>query len=320
MATREDLFRAAKIIKDYPELDKYTEKAYKSLEEKIWRQNLESSPHGRPWFTSFHASSFPEKEKPCGRLALYTMMDTPNPEPMSPFLRGVADIGQAVEYQIVYRWGLSGITIGGSVPLWNGGQMHQVKFEDRSTWLTGSADAILDLRPEYEYVLPVDVKSKKHEVVEEMKKGTKSYDEKHFYQVQAYMYLCNRFHEEMGWSDIGLKPARGAFIYYASRQDPRFTAEFYVPIDWDVIENGINTLKTWKTSFESGVMPQRDKSWKWTEEPCKWCDMKKYACKPDYKDGVLYIKDSNAIKFSESLRKNYNFEEIEEEVKTRWKE
>jgi CRISPR/Cas system-associated exonuclease Cas4 (RecB family) len=318
MATRTDFFRKMGIVKEYPDLDKYTVKAYEDLEEKIWRENLESSPHGRPWFTSFHASSFPDDEKPCERKLLYTMMDIPNEKPNSPFLRAVADIGQAVEYQIVYRWGVAGLTLDAPVPKWDGDKMEQAKFTDRATWLTGSMDAILDLRPEWDAVTPVDVKSKAHNVVEEMRAKRRSYDKKHYLQVQAYLYLCNIFHEERGWKKLGLEPARGGFIYYASRQDPRTTAEFWVPIDWDLINKGIEVLKSVKENFENEQLPERPKGWKWTEEPCKWCDFKKHACKPDYKNKVKSLKDSNAIQFAMALRGSYNFDEVKREVEKRW--
>lgn len=313
-----ELFTKLGVIKDHPDLDKMTEKAYADLEEKIWKENLESSPHGRPWFTSFHASSFPEKDKPCGRKALYTMLDIPEPAPMSPFLRGVANIGQAVEYQIVYRWAKAGKTLGIDVPKNEGDPLVQLKFEDPKTWLTGSMDAVLDLRPEYDSVLPVDIKSKKHEIVEQMIMGQLSYEEKHFSQVQAYMYLCNEFHEKMGWDKLGLKPAKGAFIYYASRQDPRTAKEFYIPIDWDYIGEGIKNLLLWKNHFLEGTLPERDKSWRWTEQPCKWCVYKKEACKPDNKENILQIDQSKAIDFAKKLREKYDYEEIRKEVLERW--
>src|ERR1044072_2408782 len=109
--SRAELFRKLGVTQDGPNLDKFTHRAYVALEDRIWRENLESSPHGRPWHTSFHASSFSGDEKACGRKMLYTMLDVPNPEPFSPKLRATADIGQQVEYQIVYRWGLMGDTI-----------------------------------------------------------------------------------------------------------------------------------------------------------------------------------------------------------------
>ncbi len=319
MATRTQLFTHFGIIGQAPDLDGITKDAYEELEEKIWRNNLNSSPHGRPWFTSFHASAFPDRDKPCGRLALYTMLDIPRPEPSPPLLVATGDIGKAVEYQIVYRWGLKGITIGGSVPLWDGAHMSQVKFEDDDTWLTGSSDAILDLREwSIPYVVPVDVKSKNHDVVQEMQLGRKSYENKHYLQLQAYLYLCNIFHTDMGWGEMGLQPAEGGYIYYASRQNPRTAHAFFCPIDWELIERGRNLLREWREDFISDNLPERPREWRWTEEPCKWCPMKKYACKPDNKEKITRLTDSNAVTFAKELRPKYDYNEIKEEVIKRW--
>jgi hypothetical protein len=318
VASRRELFEKLRIIKLYPDLDQITEKAYKDLEDQVWRDNLNSSPHGRPWFTSFHASAFPNRDKPCGRLALYTMLDIPNAAPAPPFLVAAGGIGKAVEQQIVYRWAKAGLTLGMEVPESEDTPFEQVKFADEKTWLTGSADAILDLRPHLNSVVPVDIKSKKQDVVEDMRAGRKSYEEKHFNQVQAYLYLCNIFHEEMGWSEMGLEPAKSAYIFYASRQDPRTTAEFYIPIDWDFINSGLEQLALWRDSYLNDELPERPKEWRWTEEPCKWCPMKKYVCKPDNKAKVTKLSESNAIEFAKELRPSYDFEETKKEVLKRW--
>lgn len=315
---RKAFFKHFGVIKDHPDLDKITDDAYKQLERKNWTENLNSSPHGRPWHTSFHASGFPDKDKPCGRLALYTLMDIPQPEPASNLLVATGGIGQAVEYQIVYRWGLAGLTIGGSVPLWDGASATQCRFEDDSLWLTGSSDAILDLRQYgFDSVLPVDIKSKKTEVVQEMQQGIRSYEDKHYKQVQAYIYLAGIFHDDMGWGDMGLKPARSAFIYYASRENPRIAHAFYVERDSEFIGRNIELLQDWQSQFVNDTLPTRPKEWRWTEEPCKWCPMKKYVCKPDYKDGITDLRESNGVKFAKELRQ-YDYDKTKKEVTRRW--
>jgi len=148
--------------------------------------------------------------------------------------------------------------------------------------------------------------------------GERSYDEKHYIQVQAYIYLCRKYHVEMGWQDLGLKPAESGYIFYSSREDPRKTKEFYVEADYNLINDGIETLHEWKKNFLSGDLPERPKSWYWTIDPCKWCDFKKHVCKPDYKDKVTKIEDSHAMTFTKELRKNYDPEKIKERVLSRW--
>ncbi len=50
--------------------------AYKNRENRIWKEDLESAPHGAPWSTSFHASRFPgDPATACARQALYGLMN-----------------------------------------------------------------------------------------------------------------------------------------------------------------------------------------------------------------------------------------------------
>lgn len=319
MATRTQFFEHFGVIGQGPDLDKITEAAYKTREEKIWRGNLNNSPHGRPWFTSFHASAFPGDTRPCGRLAMYTLLDIPRDEPNPPLLIATGGIGQAVEHQIVSRWGWEGLTIGGSVPLWEGGPSSQVKFEDDSTWLTGSSDAILDLREwGLKYVVPVDVKSKNHDVVQEMQLGRRSYEEKHYLQLQAYIYLCNLFHRDMGWEAMGLEPAEGGYIYYSSRQNPRVAHGFFVKRNDELIERGVALLREWRQLFIEDKLPIRPKEWRWTEEPCKWCPMKRHACKPDNKEKIEKLNESKGVEWVSNFREDYDYNKTKQEVIDRW--
>lgn len=300
------------VLKGYPDIVKITNDAFISLEKKIWEGNLEDAPHGRPWHTSFHASQFPSLTRPCGRKALYTMMDVPNAEPISPFLRGVAEIGKAVENIIVDRWRHAGILLEIS-------EEEQMKFSDDDTWLSGATDAILDLRPICDTVVPTDVKSKAIKVIDQMIEGERSYDEKHYIQVQAYIYLCRKFHIEMGWADLGLKPAESGFIIYAAREEPTKIKEFYIEADYELISEGIRTLQEWREDFKDDILPERPKSWMWTLDPCKWCDFKKHVCKPDYKAGITKLSESHAVEFTKNLRSNYDPDIIKERVLDRWR-
>lgn len=316
--TREDFFRILGAVTGGPRLDRKTEEAYAALEKEIWKKDLDSSPHGRPWHTSFHASSFPGHEKVCGRAALYTLLDVPPAGPITPRLRALSEIGKAVEYQIVYRWGKAGLTIGGAHPLKDGDPITQVGFADPETWLTGASDSILNLMPDWDCALPVDIKSKAHDVVENMKLGKVSYDIKHYMQLQGYIYLASKFHEEMGWDKLGLKPAQGGIIYYVSRQDPRFTREFFVDANWNFIRLAKERMIEWKKMFAEDVLPPRPKEWKWTEEPCKWCTFKRDACKPDYKNSIVKLSESKSIEFAKRIRPSYNLETKQKEVFNRW--
>ncbi len=316
---REDFFRILGAITRGPNVDKVTEEAYAAIEKEIWKMDLDSSPHGNKWHTSFHASSFPGHEKVCARAALYTLLDIPPAGPITPRLRAMAEVGKAVEYQIVYRWAKSGILLGGDYSQLNDGDdIKQVGFYDPDTWLTGSSDALLDMRPHWDSVLPVDIKSKGHHIIENMKIGKMSWELKHYMQVQGYIYLANKFHTNKGWDKLGLKPAKGGVIYYVSRQDPRFTHEFYVDANWNFINAAVERMKKWKEMFENDVLPPRDKEWKWTEEPCKYCTFKRDSCKPDVKAQVEKLSESKSLTFAKRIRPSYNLATKLEEVINRW--
>jgi len=303
---RESYFRAAQIIKDGPSLDNWTERAYTEVEEKRWRSNDEH------FCSSFYASFFPGAEKNCRCQALYKLMNIPEEKPMTPGGVGVVHVGKCIEEQIVEHWHKLGITLGAEYP-------EQVYVTDEETWLTGYVDAVLDLRPDWYYVLPVEIKSKKNNVIEYMKIGGQSYDEKHYYQLQAYILWCIRNHNKRGWNKLGLMPAQGGIIYYVSREDPRNTHEFYVEMDEAIMREAEEQLKLWKENFINDELPPRPKEWRWTEEPCKWNPYKK-LCKQDHKDGVVKLSESNAVKFALEHDPSYNIDKIRKRVTDRWQQ
>jgi hypothetical protein len=311
--TREQLYRTLNIINDGPDLEAVTKKAMVEFEQKKW---IEGDNHIT---TSFYASQFPGDDKACQRKMLYQLMNIPYVDPISPKLRGQTEMGNAAEYYIVHRLIAAGKTLSGSGPVHYGEKIEQTKFEDPDTWLSGATDLILDLREEgYKSVLPVDIKSKDHEVIQNMRIGIRSYDEKHYQQVQAYIYFCRKFHEDMGWRDMGLLPAKGAIIYYVSRQDPTFVKQFYVDQDDAAIEKAVENMQQAKDAWLNGFLPERPKDWKWTEEPCKWCPFKREACKKDWKDGVKELDKSNGIEFAKHVNPSYDYEEIKLKIGKRW--
>lgn len=309
---REIFLKQMGVLKGHPDLVKLTKEAYESSEHSLHQDDLNDA-EGRHRTTSFFASSFPMAPRPCGRKAIYSLMDVPQAAPNSIFMRGVVEIGKAVEEQIVDRWIEAGLMLSGKE-----GNEKQIRFTDNETWLSGAADAVLDLRPSLNTVVPVDIKSKTTKVLDEMIAGERSYDEKHYAQVQAYIFLCRKYHVEMGWEDLGLKPAESGYIFYASREEPTKTHQFFIEADYELINDGINTLKDWKANFLSGELPERPKGWLWTLDPCRWCDFKRDICKPDHKAGVTHIEDSHAIEYTKKLRKNYSPEETKERVVARW--
>ena len=277
--SREDLLKKLNIIPNGgPDLEAVVKKAMTQFELDTWK---EPSDHVT---TSFYASQFPGDEKSCSRKMLYQLMNVPYVDPIPPKLRGQTEMGNAAEYWIVHRLMTTGKVLSSELPETYGDKVKQTKFSDELTWLSGATDLIMDMSDEgYEYILPVDIKSKDHNVIQDMRVGARGYDIKHYYQVQAYIYFCRKFHEEMGWK---LKPAKAGMLYYVSRQDPTFVKQFYFDMDEEAIARGIELLTQTKEDWHNDVLPERPSEWKWTEEPCKWCPFKREACKKDWKEGV----------------------------------
>jgi len=238
-------------------------------------------------------------------------MNFPEPEPISPKGIGVMEAGKCVEEQIVERWSKMGIVLGPPYP-------EQLRIEIEGLWLTGYIDSVLNLNPDWPYVLPVEIKSKKNTVIEYMKVGGQSYDEKHYMQLQAYLFYCIHEHYRLGWDELGLEPAIGGIIYYVSREDPRNTHEFYIEANWDAMALANKRLEYWKEYFQSDLLPPREKEWKWTEEPCKWCPFKKHVCKPDHVAGIVNLSESHGVEFAREHTPSYNVENIKRRVEDKW--
>lgn len=329
-----------------------TKKAYEDRELRIWADDLENSPHGRPWHTSFHASSFPGDDPvACGRMAVYGLLNVPDPEPTSRFLRSVADAGVAIEDEHVKRWEEAGRLLSNSASA-----DYQTGFTDGVHWLTGNCDALL-LPAGWTRPHVVEVKSKSQTKIDEMKNGTRGPDPKHRRQCLTYVGFmheqANRFKDAVvckhSWklatgidTDYGrnyycsdhdsdecligfdLEPCTTGSIFYISRDDPSQTHEFFMRYDPDFMKAGREKLAAWKKSFEDGKLPERPRTEDgklsgWSVEPCKWCDLKKHVCKPDYQAGIDNLSDSHAINFTKTIRPNYDLEDTRKAVLDRWK-
>lgn len=341
--SRQDLFRRTGIVGIVEPL---TKKAYEERELKIWKEDLESSPHGAAWHTSFHASSSPgDDQEACGRKAIYTLMNVPNPEPTGRFLRTVADAGMAVEAELIKRWEEMGVLLSAGIK-----DELQTNFKDEEHWLTGSTDAIL---LPYRSYTPhaVEIKTKAEDKVNEMKNFMRSYDKKHGLQCKTYIDFAHN--EQKRWKKvcvcektwrlatnivggkcrihggdsclimIDLQPCVSGSIYYLSRDNPSNTHEFIFEYDPDFMRQGREKLALWRDHFLAGTLPERpqhasEKIVGWSEDPCKFCSMKRDVCKLDWKEGINNLNESNAIKLSQRHRPSYDYETTRKAVLDRW--
>lgn len=300
--TREELFRALHIVEDGPNLDKFIEIAYKKFEQDKLNDR---------WLTSaFYASNYPG-EKGCGRQALYKLMNIPEEEPsINSNGRAIMDAGKGIESSLVEKWQNLGILLN-PYP-------DQLKIEFDGLWLAGYIDAILNLYPDWDAVMPIEVKTKSEKVIEQMKVGAKDYDELHYNQLQAYIFYCINEHDKNGWGELDLKPARGGIILYISRDNPRNMVHFYVEADTELMLSANAKLGLWKQHFLNDDLPLRPKEWKWTQEPCKWCPFKKNICKPDHLEGIVKLSESHGVAFAKNIDPSYNLDNIRERISERW--
>lgn len=306
MATRAEMFARLGINK--PIVEPIVNAAYEKEEEQIWRENLQSSPHGEPWHTSFHASSFPgDNPKACGRRAIYTLLNIPETEPINRMVRATGDAGKDIEIQIGKRLERAGVLLSESPDA-----EHQTGFVDEEHWLTGSPDFII-FAPQINRPHVIEVKCKSAKVIEDMQTGKRSFFPEHRNQALTYIGFVN---EENLWPDYD--PCDSGSIYYLSRDNPSESHEFKFSLNVEFMKSGKEKLKEWQEYFLAQKLPPRPKSWKWTEHPCKWCPVKK-LCKLDDKEGVEDLADSNAVKFAEKTYTfDYNYEKTYSRVLERW--
>ncbi len=306
--TRQHLYEELGLIQV---VERATAAAMKVVEERTWHGDLDSSPHGAPWHTSFHVSAFPgDNPKACGRAALYSLLKIPKKEPIPRSGRGVMEVGKAIEEMLVETWHKAGIllTEPPSAPI-----QTQLRFPE--LWLTGGVDAVI--RPEgWSRGHVCEVKSKDQEVIMAMKRGERSFDPQHRLQLMPYIWLAGRAASFL-WPDID--GVDSGSIYYVSRQQPHMTHEFFFRLDEQCIRLGQKKLAEWREFYLAGKLPPRDKDWGWSDTPCKFCDWKRDTCKPDDKAKVEDLSESHGIEFAKSVYSDgYDYEETRKRVLKRW--
>ncbi len=296
------------------------EEAYAAVSHRRWRLQLDDSPHGHPWHTSFHASQFPGDSMACGRAAMYQLMDLP--KKVAPRrLQLTATAGKAMEVDLVNMLDQHGRLI--SAPP---DAEVQTGFEIPELMLTGTVDSAISIggRP-----VPVEIKTKHESQIEEMRLGQRGPDDKHVAQLKAQLGLI-RDAQESGqlWSEM--KPLEYGYIYYLPR-DTKYnpslsvpTAEFYVEYDKKFFETGLENLRKFIGYWNDEVLPhvetkgtksKHPMGWRWSYSPCKFCDYKK-ICQADHKAGITDLSESTGIE--DNPRVTYSYEAARQRVEDRW--
>lgn len=191
-------------------MDPMTNDLMRERSERAHVEDEHDSPHSRPWFTSFHASTFPgDPLEACSRKLVYRMMNIPSAEgAMPPWVTTTATMGKAGELDIAQAWFEGGrllaIPEDPTKP-----NLHQVSFVDKEHWLTGSVDLPI-LPPGWRKPHIVEVKFKADDVLVEMINGRQMMrngqivielrgpDEAHIRQVNAGIGLAH----EHDWGEV----------------------------------------------------------------------------------------------------------------------
>jgi CRISPR/Cas system-associated exonuclease Cas4 (RecB family) len=316
-------------------LDDLTNWAYKTVEEKKHREQLDDSPHGDPWHVSNHASKFPgDHPLACPRAALYGLMDFAREAgdrkarnvPFDRAGRTIMAAGKAIEVELVQTYADAGILLSAKPT-----EKIQTGFEHSEAWLTGSVDCVV-CWPDTNMAVPIEVKSKYQAVIDEMKLGKRGPDLGHVFQLKTQLALITiAMAAKKIWQDYD--PPTHGYIYYLSRDRPSDTAEFKVQLDMKFFEAGIKRLKQWKQWFLEDVLPEEPKGkrttnfghpmgaagFKWSQLPCQWCDYKK-TCQLDFRQSITTLSESVGVDRTRAARGEYDVAKAVKEVKDRWPE
>lgn len=324
--------------------------AFKCEAQKEWRSG-DVSPHGMPWHTSFHGSSFPGDDPlVCGRAQVYGLLNPAKKAPVEPWLQCWFDIGSDIEHRFVSRLDNYGILLSNNVV---GGDEIQTGFTDTGTWLTGSTDAIILPRWQRKAHM-IEIKTTSDEKVKAMladRNNTVSSHEKYLRQIKCYIGMAHEMpysplvticrvsgtlmdgirckHCVSGECDpvlIRVEPPDEGTLIYLSREEPigkegqRAFVSYYVQYDPDFTAAGRERVKSWKDYFLKDEIPphiHEGQRAKWSVKPCDYCDCKPF-CKEDFKEKRTVLSESALIEFTRSIRPHYDPDKTRQMVLDRW--
>lgn len=318
--SRTELFSRLQLIRTVEPL---TKEAYRRAEMIRWRDQTDDEPHGRPWHVSFHGSKFPGNQAfACPRQQLYILMDFIGEGPFTRKSRTIMSAGKAIEVELVGTWNTAEVLL--SAP--EDAEV-QTAYKDPETWLTATVDAVV-LPYRWKQPLPIEVKSKENDVIKMMRAGGRGPDDAHVRQIKVEVAFVRIIQREL-WPDLEL--ADHGVIYYLSRDNPEFTAEFRVDYDAAFWKMGLERLKEWRQFFIDDTLPQAEdeddrkrhpmgfkSGWRFTNLPCAWCEFKKDVCRPDHNAGITKLSESKGVSRTKSVRPDYDPEDKRKRVFDEW--
>lgn len=331
-------------------------RGYDRMEYDSWKHDLDSSPHGHAWHTSFHASKFPGAgTDTCGRAAVYEFMNLPADAPFNAKLKAMFDQGKDIELQFVRRFAYEGCLVSADQ---NSFDDVQTGFADPVHWLTGASDAII-VPPHWNRTHCVEIKTTSDDALDELKAGTRKPKPGYVSQLKTYIglayesgyspevwlcrhegalaelnafspngYYCRRHGTHECLVKKTLMPPESGELLYASREDPMKTISFFYGYDEQHMIDGRAKLAEWRDEFLAGRIPPHHregvKPLGWSADPCKYCGFKapfkgsKGGCKEDMANKVTKLEDSALIEFAKSVRPNYDYKDARAAVFNRW--
>ena len=331
--------------------------AYQRLLEDEWR-NGGLDHHGDSWRGSMRGSQFPgDDPRPCARQFAYWLMDIPEAEPTRRDVHGTAYVGQAIEDDLIKTLGFDGrvlstrpylseeykhlgfedadhwLTATPDIvvlpPFWHRPHVVEVKSKDtevindmqngRRLFDPGHRlQAIASLGLLSEIMADEDTRELLFPRVHVCRHTWRLADV--IEGEDSSMYFCRDHQDGLDClTEIELGPPMTASIYYHSLERPRVTQEWFLELPDGFMESGRRVLRQALEHFERRELPQHPFGGKgWSELPCKWCDFKKHACKPDHKAGITAMEESNGIAFAQEIRPGYDFEAVHSAVIERW--
>jgi hypothetical protein len=119
---------------------------------------------------------------------------------------------------------------------------------------------------------------------------------------------------------IELQPLRTGSIIYAGRDRPNNTCEYFFEHDGARFQAGLHAVDRVREYFQRNELPPHPFGGKqWSEQPCKFCDLKRDTCKPDHQAGVRRLSETNGAAWARSVYGSYDVDEIIAAVTERWR-
>lgn len=328
--------------------------AFASASENEWRETLGEDPHGQPWFTSMHVSSFPgDDSRACARKHVYSMMGFAKTKQMPQNAIAAGVIGSAVEDWVTNLLDFDGRLLSASA-----GSKHQIGLEDADHWLTGSPDMIV-LPPFWNRPLVIEKKTAYADVVDEMRSLKRGCVPAHARQCRGYVGLGHHLSKELwpsavvckhSWRlaeqgnepvidamvcaehginadsgcliEIELQPITQGVVLYSSRDHAENRASWYFEHDEAWFQKGLATLRRAQEHYATDTIPPHPFGGKqWSAPPCQWCDYKKDVCKPDHQGGVTKLTESHGVEWSRAVygEHGYDPDAVRRAVLERWR-